>query len=75
MSLYIEHESYDEERDGTAYFGPFSEDEIDARLNGPYADFLAQCGNIECVELTDEEAAPLVWNTREWWMEREAEYV
>lgn len=71
--LYIEHEGHDEE-DGTAYFGPFGKDEIDARLNGPYADCMAQSGNIECVEMTDAEAAKIFVNTRDWWMEQEAEY-
>lgn len=69
---YIEHVAHDE-ADGTAYYGPFDEAEMGDRLNSGYGDFLAQTGNLEGVVLDDATVEGWFINTREWWMEQEAD--
>jgi len=68
--FYIEHEDIQTPSNGIAYFGPFNEAELTERCNDPYADLLADCGNVDSVELTDEEAAAIYINPRAYWMEQ-----
>lgn len=54
-----------------ALYGPFSEEEIEERLNDAFADLMASgLANIDAVSLTDEEVATLYINPREFWMEQ-----
>lgn len=64
--LYIEHVAYDES-DGNAFYGPFRRGEIDAEINSGYADLLADCGNLDVVEMKDSEARKIWINSRKWW--------
>ncbi len=55
--------------DASSYYGPFDESELTERLNDAYADLLTGAkSNIDAVELTDEEAAKIYINPREFWM-------
>lgn len=72
--LYIRHEDLQTPANGWALFGPFTEMEIEERLNGPYAEALAGSGNVDAVEYTDEEVAIFCVNSRDWWLEREEEF-
>jgi hypothetical protein len=71
---YIRHEDLQTPENGVAYFGPFSEQEIGERINGPLADMFADSGDVDSVQLIDSEARLLNVNSREWWMEQEAHY-
>lgn len=68
---YIEHEDIQTPENGTAYFGPFEESEMDERLNDTYADLLAGSGNVDGVLFTDAEAEAIGYiNPRAYWMEQ-----
>lgn len=67
---YLLHEDLQTPENGFAYFGPFSDDEIDERANDAYAELLAGVGNLDDVDLTDKEAAKIYINPREFWMEQ-----
>lgn len=67
---YLLHEDLQTPQNGVAYFGPFGDDEIDERANDAYADLLAGVGNLEDVDLTDEDAAKIYVNPPEFWMEQ-----
>lgn len=64
--FYVRHVSFDPE-DGVAYFGPFSEDELDERFNDAYADGLVHFGPIEEV---DELPRGVYVNPRSYWMDQ-----
>lgn len=52
-----------------ALYGPFDQDEIQERLNDRFADYMASDkANIDAISLTDEEAAAVYINPREFWM-------
>ena len=68
---YIEHEDVQTPDNGTAYFGPFDEAEMDERLNDTYADLLAGSGNVDGVVFTDAEAEAIGYiNPRTYWMQQ-----
>ncbi len=72
MALYIyeQNSKLNEE----AYYGPFSEEEIEQRLNDRFADLMASgLANLDAVEMTDEEAAKFYINSREFWMNQLAD--
>lgn len=71
--LYIQEEN--SKLNELALYGPFEESEIEERLNDRFADLMAEgLANIDAVTLTDEEAATVYINPREFWMERLAEF-
>jgi hypothetical protein len=65
---YIWHRDTQNFENGEAYFGPFSADEIDERVNDAYADLLAGCGEVDALVLTDKQADAMYVNPREYWM-------
>lgn len=69
LNWYIIHVSHDEES-GTAWFGPFDDNEIDDRLADPVADGFEQTGNIEavCDAVLNLENTHV--NPPEWWYEQ-----
>lgn len=71
--FYIWHEDVQTPSNGEAFFGPFTEDEIDERINDAYANLLAGVGNIEVYVMSDEEVAEYYINSREYWMEQLAQ--
>lgn len=67
MKLYIQEDN--PKLNELAYYGPFEPSEIQERLNDQFADLLASgLANIDAVSLTDEEAANMYINPREFWM-------
>lgn len=73
MAFYIRHEDTQTPENGVAYFGPFAEDEMTERLNDAYGDLLAGCGDLDEEILTDEEAAGIYINPRQYWMDQLAD--
>lgn len=72
---YIEHEDIESpNEDGSpniALFGPFKDDhEVTVAINDAYADLLAASGDLDAVELTDEEASKMCINSADWWFEQ-----
>jgi hypothetical protein len=69
MAFYI-HE-INEIEDASAYYGPFPENELDERINDNYAEALAMLGgDLEVVELTDEDVKDLYVNPPSFWTEQ-----
>jgi hypothetical protein len=73
LRWYIWHEDKKVPENGVAIFGPFEYKELATVMNDAFADALAECGDLEEFQMTDEEAAKFYINTRAYWLKQAAD--